>query len=46
MASRGLDAALKDTIVHGGAVKVTLTVGGRDYTRMVEVEEDRWLTER
>ena len=26
--------------------KVTLTVGGRDYTRMVEVEEDRWLTER
>jgi hypothetical protein len=29
-----------------GLYRVTLTVGGRDYTQMVEVEEDRWLTER
>jgi hypothetical protein len=29
-----------------GIYRVTLTVDGHDYTRMVEVLEDRWLSER
>ena len=29
-----------------GLYRVTLTVNGADHTQMVEVEEDRWLTDR
>jgi hypothetical protein len=33
-------------LAEPGLYRVTLTVGSRVYTTMVEVEEDRWLTER
>jgi hypothetical protein len=33
-------------LARPGLYRITLTVDGKDYTRVVEVEEDRWLTER
>jgi hypothetical protein len=42
----GFGGQQQGPMARPGLYKVTLTVGGRDYARMVEVEEDRWLTER
>jgi hypothetical protein len=33
-------------LAQPGLYRITLTVDGKDYTRLVEVLEDRWLTER
>jgi hypothetical protein len=30
-------------LAEPGVYRVTLTVGGRDYTRTVVVEDDRWM---
>ena len=42
----GFGGQQQGPMARPGLYRVTLTVGGRDYTQMVEVEEDRWLTER
>jgi hypothetical protein len=42
----GFGGQQQGPLAQPGLYRVTLMVGGRDYTRLVEVEEDRWLTER
>jgi hypothetical protein len=44
--TRTIDRASGFATLAPGAYTVTLTVGGRDYVKVVQVLEDRWLGER